>query len=212
MRCETSMADLRIAALTSADADAIARVHARAFPDAAITALGPDIIVRYYEWLLDGPHDAEILGAWHADRLVGFCAAGVFRGAMSGFLRRNRYRLAARVLRHPRLLSNEIVRDRIVAAARTMVRFSRFTQVMTPQEPPHPRFAILAVATDPDVRGLGAGRALMLASEQRARERQFAQMTLSVHRDNARAIRFYEQLGWARAGAPWTGQMTKQLA
>jgi ribosomal protein S18 acetylase RimI-like enzyme len=207
--------DVQITVLTAEDLPGIAHLHARAFPDAAITALGPDIVEQYYRWLLVGPHDAEILGAWSNERLVGFCAAGVFRGAMSGFLRRHRFRLAVRVVQHPRLLANAIIRDRIVSAARTMVRFSRVTSAVTSREPTLPRFAILAIGTDPDVWGRGAGRALMQASEQRARDQGFAMMTLSVHPNNTRAISFYEQLGWTRAderSRPWSGQMRKVLA
>jgi ribosomal protein S18 acetylase RimI-like enzyme len=207
--------DVQIAALTPSDLLAIAHLHARAFPDAAITALGPDIVEHYYEWLLVGPHDAQILGAWSNGRLLGFCAGGVFRGAMSGFLRKNRIRLAARVARHPRLLANAIIRDRIVSAARTMIRFSRVTRAVTAPEPAERRFGILAIATDPDVWGRGAGRALMQASEQRARELGFPVMTLTVHPDNHRAVAFYEQLGWTRTDegtGPWNGQMRKVLA
>lgn len=201
---------LRIAPLSPADLPAIVALHTRAFPDAALTAFGPEALRRYYHWLLDGPHDAALTGAWQHQSLVGFCAAGVFRGAMSGFLRANRAYLAAHVLRHPRLALNPLVRDRIAAALRITLKFSRLGQTAA-SSAPAPSFGILSIATDPSVRGAGVGRALMADAENRARRGRHPRMNLTVHPDNAHAIRFYEQLGWTRTGEPWTGAMTREL-
>lgn len=187
----------------------MAALHARAFPEAAITAFGPEAVRRYYQWLLEGPHDAALMLAWRGDRLAGFCAAGWFRGAMRGFLRANRLYLAGRVLRHPSLLGSELVRERIALAVRLTWRFSRPTSA--PQDVR--RFGVLSIATDPDVRGSGAGRALMHEAEARARRDGHTSMLLTVHPDNTRAVAFYEQLGWERTAGdgPWTGMMEKRL-
>jgi ribosomal protein S18 acetylase RimI-like enzyme len=202
--------ELRIAPARREDLDAIAALHARAFPDAAITAFGPEAVRRYYQWLLEGPHDAALMLAWRGDQLVGFCAAGWFRGAMRGFLRANRLYLAARVLRHPSLLRTELVRERIALAVRLTWRFSRARRSAEPQDVR--RFGVLSIATHPEARGGGAGRALMREAEARARGEGYDSMILTVHPDNARAVTFYEQLGWERrGGAPWTGMMEKRL-
>lgn len=203
------MTALRIAPLSGADLPAVVALHTRAFPDAALTAFGPEALRRYYAWLLDGPHDAALTGAWQTTTLVGFCAAGIFRGAMSGFLRANRAYLAAHVLRHPRLALNPLVRDRIAAALRITLRFSRLGRATAASGAP--AFGILSIATDPTVRGAGIGRALMTDAESRARRDGHRRMTLTVHPDNARAVQFYEQLGWTRTGEPWTGAMTREL-
>jgi ribosomal protein S18 acetylase RimI-like enzyme len=58
-----------------------------------------------------------------------------------------------------------------------------------------PSFGVLSIATDPDVRGAGVGRALMDEAETPRASTGHARMLLTVHPDNARAIRFYEQLG-----------------
>lgn len=204
------MAELRIAPLTRDDLGEVAEVHLRAFTDSAISALGHEAVRRYYQWLLEGPHDAKLVGAWLGDRLVGFCAAGRFRGAMNGFLRANRRYLAWRIASHPRLWTSTLVRDRIKRALSITLRFSRLSR--PPQTAPSANFGVLAIATDPAVRGLGAGRALMLEAEQRARGLGHAQMTLTVHVDNAHAIAFYEQLGWLRrASFAETGEMERDL-
>jgi ribosomal protein S18 acetylase RimI-like enzyme len=209
-------AELRIAPARREDLDAIAALHARAFPDAAMTAFGPEALRRYYQWLLEGPHDAAVMLAWRDDRLVGFCAAGWFRGAVRGFLRANRLYLAGRVLRHPSLLLTDLVRERIALAVRVTLRFSRLGR-MRPSHAAVPqdvrRFGVLAIASDPDAR-TGAGRALMIEAEARARRDGHASMVLTVHPGNARAVRFYEQLGWERrvgTDGRWTGNMEKRL-
>jgi ribosomal protein S18 acetylase RimI-like enzyme len=204
--------ELRVATIERDDLAGVVAIHARAFPDTAITAFGPEAIRRYYLWLLDGPHDAALMGAWQGGALVGFCAAGVFRGAMNGFLRANRWYLAAHVARHPRLALSPLIRDRILTALKITLRFSRLAQAVPAGPAPSPSFGVLAIATDPQVRGTGAGRALMAEAETRARQLGHTRMTLTVHPDNARAIRFYEQLGWARAAeVPWTGTMVRAL-
>lgn len=207
------MAELRIAALTRAQLPDVVAVHTRAFPDTALTAFGGEALRRYYLWLLEGPHDAALVGAWHGAALVGFCAAGVFRGAMNGFLRANRRYLAGQIVRHPRLALNPLVRDRIAAALKITLRFSRVARAVPAGPAVAPSFGVLSIATDPRARGAGAGRALMHEAEARARRLGHARMTLTVHPDNTRAVRFYEQLGWVRVGEPaWTGLMVRTLA
>ena len=201
------VADLVLAPLGRADLDAVAAVHARAFADSAITAFGSEAVRRYYLWLLEGPHDAALVGAWLDSRLVGFCAAGHFRGALNGFLRANRRYLALRIATHPWLLASPLIRDRLVRALAVTVRFSRLRKPAA--APAQPSFGVLAIATDPSVRGLGAGRALMLDAEARARARKLSRIVLTVHPDNARAIAFYEQLGWEHLSEP--GAMEKRL-
>jgi ribosomal protein S18 acetylase RimI-like enzyme len=203
--------DIRVAPLAAGDLPAIVAIHRKAFPDSAITAFGDEAVRRYYLWLLEGPHDAVVTGAWQGTTLVGFCAAGVFRGAMNGFLRANRRYLARHIALHPRLWLSSLIRDRIRTALAITVRFSRRrTQV----PPVAPSFGVLSIATDPNVRGAGAGRALMHEAETRARREGHARMTLTVHPENARAIKFYEQLGWSRSdvGGGWQGSMLKQLS
>jgi len=210
--------ELRLAPIARDQLAEVVALHARAFPDAALTAFGAGAVGRYYRWLLDGPHDAALVGAWQDGQgaLVGFCAAGVFRGAMSGFLRAHRGYLAARILHHPGLALNPLIRDRIAAALRITLRFSRLARrppAASSGGAPRPSFGVLSIATDPRVRGAGVGRALMHEAEARARRLGHARMTLTVHPDNARAVRFYEQLGWVCVRGPgaWAGAMVRDL-
>lgn len=55
------------------------------------------------------------------------------------------------------------------------------------------------VATDPDRRAKGYGRAIMDAAEDWLREAGIAKLQLLVRRENARAGAFYQSIGYAEA-------------
>ena len=55
------------------------------------------------------------------------------------------------------------------------------------------------VATDPDHRGKGHGRAIMKAAEDWLRQAGIAKLQLLVRRDNAKAGAFYQSIGYAEA-------------
>jgi len=204
----------------SDDLAAVARVHCDAFPDAAITRLGLGAVRRYYAWQCEPVHDAVNLVAQQGGQLVGFCFAGVFRGAMTGFLKRNIVYLLCLVAGHPRNLVDRRFRTRVRSGVKLLYRHGikrvRGSAPSRPAAAPErPRsFGILAIATDPRQAGRGIGRALMEAAEAEARRRGFARMHLSVDPGNQRAIRFYEGLGWTRVvgGPEWRGEMARCIA
>lgn len=55
------------------------------------------------------------------------------------------------------------------------------------------------VATDPDRRGKGYGRAIMKAAEDWLRETGIAKLQLMVRRENAGAGAFYQSIGYAES-------------
>jgi ribosomal protein S18 acetylase RimI-like enzyme len=204
--------------LEAADLPRVSQIHLAAFPDSALTMLGAEAVRRYYEWLLTGPHECLALRASVRADILGFCIAGVFRGAMSGFLRRNRAFLFGRVLRRPWLSMNPLFRERAAVGVRILRRFGQ-QPPGTPSAAAHSEaksdspFGILAVAVHPDSHGQGIGRALMFEAERTARRRQFNEMQLTVQMSNHQAISFYEGLSWKKIldqGA-WHGEMRKAL-
>lgn len=210
---------LMLVPLTANDLEAITAIHLRAFPKRAMSALGADVVSRYYAWLLSEAHpNAYRMGAWRGGALVGFNFAGRFNGAMTGFLQHNRNYLIAKVLRCPWLLvTNELFRDRITMALGILNRrpAPQADAAAVAKRHAYLRgFGILAIAVDPLVQGGGVGKALMADAEAEARRRSVEVMNLSVAMDNAQAIAFYERIGWQKqlneAGV-WVGEMIKPL-
>ena len=108
--------------LILSDLPEVTDVHLAAFPDSALTHLGREAVRRYYEWQIVGPHDALNIGAFDDERLIGFCFGGVFRGALGGFLEKNRTFLILRVLTHPWLLFNSLFRERASFAVQRLFK------------------------------------------------------------------------------------------
>jgi len=202
---------VRITGLNGSDLAGVARVHCRAFPSSLLTALGAGAVERYYRWQLEGPHESVALGAWAGEELAGFCFAGVFRGALSGFLRRNRTYLAVQMVLRGGLLRNPEFRSRVGLGIRLLARGRQPSSPQNGLEIQHASFGILSIAVDPSFQGCGVGRRLMEACEAIARERGFDDMELTVATDNLQAIRFYEREGWTRMTADdvWRGRLRK---
>ena len=181
-----------------------------AFPKSALTLLGAEAVRRYYTWQLLGPHDVTPSGAFIGSNLVGFSFSGVFRGATSGFLKRNRAYLIMRVLSHPWLITNPLIRERLRLGARILGRTKRDGK---PAGEQRRSFGILSIAVDPSVQGSGVGQMLMRNAETAARTLGFNQMHLTVNPDNDQAVRFYEKLNWNKFQTVdgWTGSMRKAV-
>lgn len=196
--------------VVAADLADVAAVHQRAFPDSAITHLGLEAARRYYRWQLEGPHDAVAVLAERQGEMAGFCFAGVFRGAMSGFLRRERWFLVRRIATHPWLVGRREVRTDLSRGIRSLRPAAGSAPPSTPSQATS-RFGVLAIATDPAHQRRGVAAALMAAVEDKAREGGYEELGLTVHVANAPAIAFYEREGWERSGATWNGSMRKAL-
>ena len=209
---------VQIWTLEAADLPRVSEIHLAAFPNSALTMLGAEAVRRYYEWLLTGPHECLALGASVKADIMGFCFAGVFRGAMSGFLRRNRAFLFGRILSRPWLSMNPLFRERAAVGVRILRRFGQQppgtpSAAARSEAKPVSPFGILAIAVHPDSNGQGIGKALMFEAEHTARRRDFKEMQLTVEMSNHRAVSFYEGLSWTKTlhqGA-WHGEMRKSL-
>jgi ribosomal protein S18 acetylase RimI-like enzyme len=199
--------------ITHQDLRTIAQVHSRAFPESALTRLGLEAVRRFYEWQLSGPHDHEFVGIRRDGNLLGYAVGGVSRGAMAGFVRRNRGFLVRRVMLRPWLVCTCRFRGRLKLGLGSLAR-------RKPSPPPaQPKaagrsFGILAIAVDPAAQGLGLGKNLMNHLEGLARAQGFDRMHLTVAVNNSGAIAFYERLGWMKhySGGEWAGGMTKRLS
>lgn len=201
--------------ITLSDLPQIAEIHTQVFPNSALTSLGEAPLKRYYEWLLTGPHDAVCLKAVMDDVVVGFCFGGIFRGAVGGFLQKNKGYLFYHVITHPWLIANPLFRNRLLLGINVLRRWT-FQNKLTNSNSEKPRtsFGILSIATHPDFQGCGIGKLLITTSEKIAIERGFSMMNLTVHPENMKSIKFYERIGWEKSfnhNHEWQGTMIKHL-
>lgn len=210
------------ASLSGGDLADVVSIHMRAFPDSALTRLGPRAVHRYYSWQFSGPHPEPVaLGSWRDGTLVGFLVGGARHGAVAGFTRSSPGVLAAGIVTHP-LVLRRVATSKVHAVVRAMRHGPQATTrgpqttaapdpTSTPDADPVRSFGVLSVAVERGWQGNGVGDELLAAAESEARRRGFTRMNLSVNVDNDRAVRFYEKHGWHRSGAPWDGKMVKDL-
>lgn len=192
----------------------VAQLHLAAFPKSVLAALGQGVLLKYYEWQLCGPHDALALGVEHEGELVGFCVAGVFQGALTGFLQANQFLLIRSVLRRPWLALKPRNRRRVFSAVRIVFpAIARFSAPCLPRWLPPRSFGVLALAIDPKHRRSGYGRLLIEECEVVAMERGFSRLQLTVDPGNQTAIEFYTRLGWTKLviEGRWDNTMFKML-
>ncbi|HEX2748759.1 MAG TPA: GNAT family N-acetyltransferase [Verrucomicrobiales bacterium] len=191
---------------------AVAAVHMRAFPESALARLGMESVRRYYEWQLKGPHEHFFIGVFDGEKMSGYAVGGKARGALAGFVGKNKWFLLGRIILKPRLLFSARGR-KAIGSALQVIRRRRGKKV-----PPAPAgrisFGILAIAVDPARQGTGEGLRLMRHLESVARDKNYTHMHLTVSVANAKAIRFYEKLGWSKveSDGAWNGSMEKRLS
>lgn len=214
----------QICDLSLKDLPEIVEVHLSAFPESALTQIGGETVRRYYEWQMKHAENALIIGAFLKNQMAGFCFAGKFFDATSGFLRRNSLFIFWQIVSHPRLLQNVLIREKTSFGIKVLKKkFFRNSEAKKSKEKqnPHPEsinlaesFGILSIAVSRRFQGYGIGQALMRTSEAAARQRNFRQMHLSVHTDNLSAVRFYEKCGWQPIliESVWKGDMKKTLS
>lgn len=208
------MSEVEVRDAVEADLGDVARLHIQAFPGSVLGELGEEAVRRNYLWQLTGPHDLTALVAHDDDRLVGFLFGGVFRGSTIGFVKSQRWFLAGRVARHPRILLRGVGWNRLVLGARLLARRSSAPQPEQPDAVPRSSLGVLAIAVDPVAQGRGVGRTLMGEVARRATEQGFESMHLTVHPTNTQALAFYRSLGWSELVEPdgsWVGRMTVPL-
>lgn len=191
----------------------VADLHCKAFEDSALTKLGKEPVRRYYEWQITGPHESYFVGVFDRERLVGFCVGGVFRGALRGFLNKNKNFLLGWVLKRPWLLTNSLIQERIKLSFHVL----RIKRSVNPSKIniSGSSFGILSIAVDPEIQGFGVGKIILDDIENTAKTAGYNKMHLSVHPSNLVAVSFYEKNGWIKrndTAGIWTGDMEKDIS
>lgn len=206
--------------LAPRDLWAAADIHRASFAEDPVSLLGREATRRYYEWLLNGPHGSEGFGAYMDQRLVGVLVGGSFGSLLPGYLRRNFLHVVSRLALRPRLLAHAAIGGRALrrlrgrgAADPGNDERGNAPPFPGPAAREEPAWELLAIAVSPDARGHGIGAVLVKEAARRAEAAGFHRMELSVHPENARAIRFYEGIGWRKcmSGEQWTGRMSRAV-
>jgi ribosomal protein S18 acetylase RimI-like enzyme len=172
---------------------------------------------RYYETLLACDARGVGVGAFAGRRLAGFCFLGRRFEIEPEFLRRHRGYLALQLALRPWVLADRLFRRRLAAgcghlwkrrAAPAHVAASAAESASDAAS-----FGVQYLVVHPHHQGLGVGRLLLDAAENRARAAGRRLVELSVFTDNAPAIHFYERQGWQKvvSGPRWDGLMAKRL-
>ncbi|HEX7123252.1 MAG TPA: GNAT family N-acetyltransferase [Gemmatimonadaceae bacterium] len=189
----------------------VTELHLLAFPRAALTSLGKEAVLRYYQWQFEHQRELYATVAVVHGRIAGFSLAGRLLHPLTGYLKDHRRYLLGATLRHPSLLANPIFRDRVMLAVKKL----RPRRARSASRREGPRFGVLALAVHPDFQGYGIGQALLDDAECEARRLGVSRIGLTVRLDNDQAIRFYERQGWCReldARGRWRGTMHKDVA
>jgi len=172
-----------IRAAAATDIPAIARIHKQRFATHLLGQYSTSLIGQYYAAFLDRAvflvHEGEA-------GVDGFVVGGPWATCWAckrAFLRANVPRCLGEALCHPRFALAAL------RQARHMLGGAR-----TRRKPATPAFRLLSIAVAEEAGGTGVGADLVKAFEARIPPRVPA-YGLSVHTDNARAIRFYRKLG-----------------
>jgi glycosyltransferase involved in cell wall biosynthesis/ribosomal protein S18 acetylase RimI-like enzyme len=176
---------VRIRRARPADADAIARIHGEALPEAFLPTLGHPFLRRLYVALADDPA-TTLLVAVDGEGVIGF-AAGVC--SVGGFYRRFlvRHGVQAAVAVAPRAFRPDVWRR------------MRETAAYPDRAASLPQAELLSIAVDPSRRAEGIGRALALGVIGGLSDVAVPEMKVVVSEENLGANRFYAALGFRQA-------------
>ncbi len=190
------------------------RIHAAAFPGSMLTALGETVLRRYYEWLTSCPLVMALYIAASPIECLGFCA--VSHGQTGNdFFRNNGLYLLTHLLGRPEQFLRKRFWLGIVSILLRCIEPNRIKRMQGKgtRSAGRGEARLTVIAVHPQFWGCGVAPALLLVAEKSARDHGYEQIGLTVNRDNARAIRFYQRYGWRKAAARGIGQysMVKQL-
>ena len=64
--------------IVDSDLPKIVDIHMKSFPDSTMTKLGREVVSKYYEWQMNGPHRCSSIGCISDGYMIGFCFCGSF--------------------------------------------------------------------------------------------------------------------------------------
>jgi GNAT superfamily N-acetyltransferase len=184
--------------------DAIADCHIKCFPSSLSTKLGKAYVKKTLEWFLASEYRFLFHVQDDNNMVVGFCGGfapqKIGDGSASGMLQYAFNEAIKGVLKKPWLIFNNEVREQYPLiwknVKRKIFKPGTATIPQSPKQAFKPLVGLVVIGVEPSSRGNGIAQQLMTEFEANASRLKIDQLVLSVKKDNARAIKAYENFGW----------------
>lgn len=167
------------------DIETVVKVHNSAFKGFFLTDLGPDFLKQYYHSVANAP-DGILIGAYHNDKLIGFCAACT---ECAGF--------------NTRLIKSNIINFGLIGLKllftrpKALIRLSKnLTKKGSVSDDGH-YAEMMSIAVDKEIQNSGAGKAMMDCLEKTLKQRNVVSLSLTTDKlNNENTLAFYEKRGF----------------
>ena len=179
------MISIRVATVN--DVASIVAIHQKAFPDFFLTSLGTDFLILYYNCMCQSD-DAITLCAEKDGQVIGFSTcAYVSHGFNKKLIKNNPVRFG---LMGVRLLFTQP--KAIVRLIKNFDKESSDSEIVDKGE----YAELYSIAVSPECQGVGAGKMLLLATEEDVKEHNKAISLTTDYYHNEKTIGFYHSLGY----------------
>lgn len=179
----------------------MAQCHQSAFPRSFMTLMGRSWLKALYGYYLRQERGVSVVAVDESGVVIGLAVGGdpAIRGR---FLRYALYR-------YPHLIALGFLRSRLVRNVLLDEIQRRFMPATTAsvEDPldagwPEPVGNLLSIGIVPSAQGTGSAVALLTRFQAECAAQGYRSLTLSVTRDNPRAMGFYGKLGWEEIRSP----------
>lgn len=183
---------------------AIADCYIKCFPASLSAKLGKAYVKKTLEWFLVSEHRFLFHVKDDNNMLLGFCGGfapqKIGDGSASGMLQYAFNEAIKSVVIQPWLIFNKEVREQYPLICKNIkqkiFKTGHPTISASPKQIFEPSVGLVVIGVEPSSRGKGIAQQLMTAFEENAKRLNRHQLVLSVKKENARAIKAYENFGW----------------
>ncbi len=178
------------------DLQAVAKVHKSCFPDSFSTALGPKLLVKFYEGYLAGAPELFLVAENDSGEIGGFCMGYYCESNYytKNFFKNNTMAIGLRVLWL--LLSGNKAAWKKVKGVTCRDQQMQVTNTEFEEINHNATGDLLSICVDAQYRGSGMAQELIDQYQQVLLEQGRTMCLLSVSVRNPRGIRFYERNGF----------------
>ncbi len=185
------------------DLDEILGIHCRCFPESFGVRMGKKFARKTLEWFLSG-ENKMMIHVRHQNRITAYVGCLIPQrtgeGSTSGIISFALRTSAACFIKKPNLLFHKSLRPiyRLILknAFRKIVKRKSLPSIAKDDIPLHKRrLKVVAIGIDPAFRGKGVVDSIFCFLENLAAEKGYEAVSLSVKKENQRAIKAYRRNG-----------------